>query len=112
MASAQSYPDHVIKLIMPFTPGSPVDAAGRVIGQAVQSRLGQSIIIENRPGGGTTLGIKTAMAVFRPDLYDAALGNKAPTEAPAAFGAFAGPAFDPADIRGHLEAFGVARWKA
>jgi tripartite-type tricarboxylate transporter receptor subunit TctC len=67
-ADAQSYPDRVIKLIMPFTPGSPVDAAGRVITQAVQSRLGQSIIIENRPGGGTTLGIKTAMAAA-PDGY-------------------------------------------
>ena len=57
-------------------------------------------------------GVNTAMAVFRPDLYDAALGNRAPAEAPAAFGAFAGPAFDPADIRGHLKAFGVGRWKA
>ncbi|MBJ7404462.1 MAG: ABC transporter substrate-binding protein [Bradyrhizobium sp.] len=57
-------------------------------------------------------GAKTAMAVFRPDLYDAALGNRAPIEAPAAFGAFAGPAFDPDDISGHLKAFAVGRWKA
>jgi len=56
-------------------------------------------------------GVKTAMAVFRPDLYDAALGNRAPPEAPAAFGAFAGPVFDPDNIRGHLEAFEVGRWK-
>jgi NitT/TauT family transport system ATP-binding protein len=58
-------------------------------------------------------GVKTAMAVFRPDLYDAALGSRAaPSEAPAAFGAFAGPVFDPDNIRGHLEAFEVGRWKA
>jgi NitT/TauT family transport system ATP-binding protein len=57
-------------------------------------------------------GVKTAMAVFRPDLYDAALGNRTATEAPAAFGAFAGPAFDPDDISGHLKAFAVGRWKA
>ena len=56
--------------------------------------------------------VKTAMAVFRPDLYDAALGHRKPTEAPAPFRAFAGPAFDPGDIRGHLEAFDVGRWKA
>ena len=56
--------------------------------------------------------LKTAMAVFRPDLYDAALGQPAPAEAPAAFGAFAGPAFDPDNIGGHLAAFEVGRWKA
>ena len=57
-------------------------------------------------------GVKTAMAVFRPDLYDAALGHQQPAEAPAPFGAFVGPAFDPDNIRGHLEAFEVCRWKA
>src|SRR3954453_20356024 len=65
--------------------------------------------------GQTTLtpdGVKTAMAVFRPDLYDGALGRRPPAQAPAAFGAFAGPAFDPANIRGHLEAFEVGRWRA
>ncbi|MBK3663319.1 ABC transporter substrate-binding protein [Bradyrhizobium diazoefficiens] len=56
-------------------------------------------------------GVKTAMAVFRPELCDAALGRPQPTEAPAPFGAFAGPAFDPDDISGHLEAFAVGRWK-
>jgi NitT/TauT family transport system ATP-binding protein len=57
-------------------------------------------------------GVKTAMAVFRPDLYDAAVGRQPPAEAPAAFGAFTGPVFDADNIRGHLEAFEVGRWKA
>ncbi|WP_063683448.1 CmpA/NrtA family ABC transporter substrate-binding protein [Bradyrhizobium stylosanthis] len=57
-------------------------------------------------------GVKTAMAVFRPDLYDAAVGREPPADAPAAFGAFTGPAFDAGNIRGHLEAFEVGRWKA
>jgi ABC-type nitrate/sulfonate/bicarbonate transport system substrate-binding protein len=56
-------------------------------------------------------GVKTAMAVFRPDLYDAALGQQPPAEATAAFGAFAGPTFDADNIRGHLEAFKVGRWR-
>ncbi len=56
-------------------------------------------------------GVKTAMAVFRPDLYDAALGRQPPEQPAAAFGAFAGPVFDPANIRGHLEAFAVGRWR-
>ncbi|MCP3389640.1 ABC transporter substrate-binding protein [Bradyrhizobium sp. CCGB12] len=56
--------------------------------------------------------IKTAMTVFRPDLYDAALGRRPPDQAPEAFGAFTGPAFDPANILGHLKAFDVGRWRA
>ncbi|QOG17965.1 MULTISPECIES: CmpA/NrtA family ABC transporter substrate-binding protein [Bradyrhizobium] len=57
-------------------------------------------------------GVKTAMAVFRPDLYDAAVGRRPPDEAPAGLGAFAGPVFDPGNILGHLKAFDVGRWKA
>lgn len=57
-------------------------------------------------------GVKTAMAVFRPDLYDAAIGRPAPDQAAGGLGAFAGPAFDPDNILGHLAAFDVGRWKA
>jgi ABC-type nitrate/sulfonate/bicarbonate transport system substrate-binding protein len=57
--------------------------------------------------------LKTAMGVFRPDLYDVAAGQKAqPMGASDRIGAFAGPAFDPADIAGHLAAFRIGRWKA
>ncbi|MBR0778124.1 ABC transporter substrate-binding protein [Bradyrhizobium diazoefficiens] len=56
-------------------------------------------------------GVRTAMAVFRPDLYDAALGRQQ-SEAAAPFRAFVGPAFNADDIRGHLEAFEVGRWKS
>jgi ABC-type nitrate/sulfonate/bicarbonate transport system substrate-binding protein len=56
--------------------------------------------------------LRTAMEVFRPDLYDAALGRpQAAAGASAAIGAFAGPAFDPADIAGHLAAFKIGHWK-
>jgi len=67
-AQAQTYPNRVIKLVMPFVPGSPVDAIGRVIAQNLQMRLGQSIIIENRPGACTTIGV-TAVAAAPPDGY-------------------------------------------
>jgi NitT/TauT family transport system ATP-binding protein len=54
--------------------------------------------------------LKVAKAVFRPDLYDAALGAEGkPTDAPDAIGAFAGPAFDADDIAGHLAAFEIGR---
>jgi ABC-type nitrate/sulfonate/bicarbonate transport system substrate-binding protein len=58
-------------------------------------------------------GLKTAMAVFQPDLYDAALGREGkPTDASRAIGAFAGPAFDANDIAGHLAAFRIGRQKS
>ena len=55
--------------------------------------------------------LKTAMGVFRPDLYDSALGRTADPkrDVGGAFGAFAGPAFDPGDIAGYLASFDVAR---
>ena len=51
------------------------------------------------------------MAVFRPDLYDAALGLHGDVDQAAfgSIGAFAGPAFDPADLAGYLRAFSVFR---
>jgi tripartite-type tricarboxylate transporter receptor subunit TctC len=67
-ARAQSYPNRTIKMIVPFTPGSPVDAAARVLVQQLQSRIGQSIIIENRPGAGTTTATR-AVATAAADGY-------------------------------------------
>jgi two-component system, oxyanion-binding sensor len=65
--------------------------------------------------GQTTLkpdALRTAKAVFRPDLYDAALGpEQTPAKVSDAVGAFAGPAFDPDDIAGHLAAFKIGHWK-
>jgi two-component system, oxyanion-binding sensor len=65
--------------------------------------------------GQTTIrpeALRTAQAVFRPDLYDAALGRQGKaTEASDAIGAFAGPAFDADDIAGHLAAFEIGRRK-
>jgi tripartite-type tricarboxylate transporter receptor subunit TctC len=67
-ATAQNYPTQTIKVIVPFVPGGPVDALARVIMQHLQPRLGQNIIIENRSGGGTTIGAK-AVATAAPDGY-------------------------------------------
>jgi ABC-type nitrate/sulfonate/bicarbonate transport system substrate-binding protein len=57
--------------------------------------------------------LKMAKAVFRPDLYDAALGREGKVaDESGAVGAFAGPAFDANDIAGHLSAFEIGRWKS
>jgi tripartite-type tricarboxylate transporter receptor subunit TctC len=65
-AMAQNYPSQTIKLIVPFTAGGPVDALGRVFAQHLQNRLQQNVIIENRTGGGGTIGVK-AVASAPPD---------------------------------------------
>ncbi len=65
---AQSYPDKLIKIIAPYTPGSPNDVLARLIAQRLQGALGQPIIIDNRPGGGTIIGTKAA-AMANPDGY-------------------------------------------
>ena len=64
-AHAQPYPSKVIKVIVPFTPGSPNDVMARLLMQDVQARLGQPIIVDNRAGGGTSIGVKAA-ATRRP----------------------------------------------
>jgi tripartite-type tricarboxylate transporter receptor subunit TctC len=61
-ASAQSYPDKPIKLVVPFVPGSPVDVLGRVVSQQLGTRLGQSVVVDNRPGGGTSTATKAVAA--------------------------------------------------
>ncbi len=68
VAEAQVYPSKVVKVVVPFIPGSPVDALARIATHHLQSRLGQSVIIENRPGAGTTIGTK-AVATAAPDGY-------------------------------------------
>jgi tripartite-type tricarboxylate transporter receptor subunit TctC len=65
-ATAQNYPTQTVKMIVPFVPGGPVDALARVVAQHLQGRLGQNVIIENRSGGGTTIGAK-AVATAEPD---------------------------------------------
>ena len=57
-AQAQQYPDRVVKLVVPFVPGSPVDVLARVVSQQMTTRLGQSVVIENRPGAGTSTAAK------------------------------------------------------
>jgi tripartite-type tricarboxylate transporter receptor subunit TctC len=65
---AQSYPHKPIRMILPFTPGSPNDVLARLVAPGVSSHLGQTIILDNRPGGGTSIGTRAAMTA-EPDGY-------------------------------------------
>jgi tripartite-type tricarboxylate transporter receptor subunit TctC len=73
-AQAQTYPDRPIKIIAPFTPGSPNDVVARLIATPMAAQLGQSVVIDNRPGGGTAIGVKAAMAA-EPDGYTLMVSN-------------------------------------
>jgi tripartite-type tricarboxylate transporter receptor subunit TctC len=46
-AGAQSFPDRMIRIVVPYPPGGPADVAARLIAPSLTSRLGQSVIIEN-----------------------------------------------------------------
>jgi tripartite-type tricarboxylate transporter receptor subunit TctC len=54
--AAQQYPTQPIHLIIPFGPGGGSDIVGRITGQALQEKLGQAVVVENRPGAGGTIG--------------------------------------------------------
>jgi tripartite-type tricarboxylate transporter receptor subunit TctC len=55
-ATAQTYPDHPIKLIVPISVGSITDVVARLTAQELQTRLGQPVVVMNRPGGAMVLG--------------------------------------------------------
>ena len=59
VARAQAYPTRPVRWIVPAPPGGPLDLVARLLGQWFSERLGQSFIIENRPGGGTNIGTET-----------------------------------------------------
>ena len=55
-ASAQDFPNKPIRIVVPFGPGGGGDIVGRIFGQALQEKLGQPVVVENKPGAAGTLG--------------------------------------------------------
>jgi tripartite-type tricarboxylate transporter receptor subunit TctC len=71
--SAAAYPNKAIRIIVTFPPGGSSDTVGRIIGQKLSEKLGQPVIIENRPGGGGSIGVD-AVVKAAPDGYTLVLG--------------------------------------
>ena len=67
-AIAQQYPVRPIRFVVPFTPGGSNDLVGRVLSQKLHEAWGQPVIIDNRPGGGSTIGIDLVVRAA-PDGY-------------------------------------------
>jgi tripartite-type tricarboxylate transporter receptor subunit TctC len=73
-APAQDYPSHPITMIVPFAAGGPTDTLGRILSERMRASLGETIVIENVTGAGSTIGVGRA-AQATPDGYTLALGN-------------------------------------
>ena len=86
-ASAQSWPAKPIKLVVPWPPGGPTDTGSRIVGLALADRLGQPVVVENRPGAsgsiayqqviktpgdGTTFVMLATPTMLAPHLYKSA----------------------------------------
>ena len=67
-ASAQSYPGHAVRMIVPFAPAGPTDVIARIVGQKLSASLGQQFFVENQAGAGGNIGIGSA-ARAAPDGY-------------------------------------------
>src|SRR5947199_9908727 len=67
-ARAEAWPTRPVRLVSGYTPGGSADLTARLMGQWLSEKLGQSFIIENRPGGGTNIATEQALRAA-PDGY-------------------------------------------
>ena len=68
VGAQESYPSRPIRIIVPFAPGGIADLMARMLGKAVADAVGQSVVIENKPGGGTVIGTEAGVRA-KPDGY-------------------------------------------
>jgi tripartite-type tricarboxylate transporter receptor subunit TctC len=83
-ASAQSYPNQPIRIVVPFAAGGAVDTVARVVGQKMSESLGQPVVIENKPGAGGNLAADT-VARAAPDGYTVFLTTNGHAISPALY---------------------------
>lgn len=67
-ANAQTFPDRPVKVIVPYTAGGGTDTVARAISQRLSEKWGQPVVVENRPGAGTTIGTESVVK-SAPDGY-------------------------------------------
>lgn len=73
-----SYPSKPIRLVVPFAPGGSTDVVARIIGAELKNELGQTVIIDNKPGAGGNIG-GDAVAKAAPDGYTVLIAAAGPT---------------------------------
>jgi len=77
IARADEYPTHPLTMIVPYTPGGSTEILARILAQHLERKLGQSVIVENRPGAGTVIGA-TMVAKAAPDGYTLLMATPTP----------------------------------
>jgi tripartite-type tricarboxylate transporter receptor subunit TctC len=73
---ADDFPNRPIRIIVPYPPGGSTDTLARLLGQKIAAKLGQAVVVENKPGGGSNIGAAFA-AQSAPDGYTVFLGTSA-----------------------------------
>ena len=107
-ASAQdNYPSHPITLIAPFAAGGSVDLASRILAEGLTARLGQPVIVDNKPGGNGIIGIREALRA-KPDGYTLLLGSVGANITPSLMQ----PNFPFDPLRDYVPLAMVAEWTA
>jgi tripartite-type tricarboxylate transporter receptor subunit TctC len=76
-AAYAAYPDHPIRLIVPFAAGGNADIVGRIVGEQISQALGQPVVVDNRGGAGGSIGAE-AVARATPDGYVLLVGSNGP----------------------------------
>lgn len=80
----EPYPNHPVKMVVPFSAGGPADVVGRIIATGLPAKLGQQVVVENKSGAGVVVGT-AAVASAPPDGYTVLLSTIAHTIAPSMF---------------------------
>jgi tripartite-type tricarboxylate transporter receptor subunit TctC len=73
-AASADYPTRPVRMVVPFAPGGGTDISARIVAEGMSQALGQTIVIDNRPGAGSVLGCEI-VAKSSPDGYTLLLGN-------------------------------------
>lgn len=76
-AQAQTFPSKTIRIIVPYPPGGSIDLTARVIAKHLQDRVGQNVIVENKPGGNAAIGIE-ALTRSEPDGHTLVILSDSP----------------------------------
>ncbi|NBR28433.1 MAG: tripartite tricarboxylate transporter substrate binding protein, partial [Betaproteobacteria bacterium] len=59
VVAAQNFPNRPLRLVVPFSPGGAADVPGRILTQKMSEAMGQQVIVDNRPGAGSTIGAES-----------------------------------------------------